>query len=285
MSDMMALGRIAPGQLSNARLQLHYAAQLIAAFGQEFVPARADSSHRSMVWGPHLMGFASGWGKVSNQSIRLMVSPVGLRVSVWSLDVGREWMGRSLFGLTFEESFEWVEAAIARVDEGLRGVVLDRPAYAMPNHPVGDGAAFQSQEAEALDELSYWYASAASALDRIVIEEPHAGPVRCWPHHFDMATLMLLDPERGAEEGRSVGVGFSPGDDDRPQPHWYVNVFPRPEDPELAELPDGAYWNTEGWLGAVLPGDTIVAAGDAQAQNHRLRTFLQAAVQAARAML
>ena len=51
---------------------------------------------------------------------------------------------------------------------------------------------------------------------------PGPSPVRCWPHHFDIATCVALesgDPERE----RGIGTGLSPGDGTYGQPYFHVN--------------------------------------------------------------
>jgi hypothetical protein len=286
MTDSVPPGEVSPSGLTDFRLELHHAVQLLAAFGQTFVPSRDDDSHRSMTWNSALGGFTSEWGATTPQ-VRVALEPEGLRVSI--RDENGEIAGQSLLGNTLEEAYAWVEAALGAVFGAASGpggaVTLGRPEYEMPSHPVATGAVFSADGTKAFRELGRWYASAATALHRLRSEESNASEIRCWPHHFDLATLILLDPEIGAEEGRSVGVGFSPGDGGLAQPYWYVNMYPRPEDPELPSLPGGGYWNTDGWLGAVLTGESVVAAGDAVAQDERVASFLGAAVTAAEALL
>lgn len=43
------LGATDPQQLGDARLQLHWAAQLAASFGQAFGEPKDDDSHRNMI--------------------------------------------------------------------------------------------------------------------------------------------------------------------------------------------------------------------------------------------
>jgi hypothetical protein len=91
------------------------------------------------------------------------------------------------------------------------------------------------------------YGSAAAILERIRAKHPAAAPVRCWPHHFDIATLIPLP------ENRSIGLGFLGGDANIPEPYWYVYVSPMPE----ATLPPISVgrWYAGAWVGAVLTGE------------------------------
>src|SRR5262249_49771932 len=90
------------------------------------------------------------------------------------------------------------------------------------------------------------YADAAAHLEHFRASREGAGPVLCWPHHFDIASLVSLGGER------TIGAGFVPRDAQFPDPSWYGPPWPRPgTPPALAPLQAGV-WNTEGWFGAVL---------------------------------
>jgi hypothetical protein len=100
--------------------------------------------------------------------------------------------------------------------------------------------------------------------------------VRCWPHHFDIATLI----DRGAaadKTARSVGVGMEPGDDSYAEPYYYVNAYPPPAaGAMLPALAGDGSWHTAGWFGAVLPGSRLARSG----QHDQVAAFLGSAVRA-----
>ena len=134
--------------------------------------------------------------------------------------------------------------------EALLGRPLEQPLErpeGLPEHPVATGAPFHLAGSAAPAELERYYAGADRLLRGLRELNPGASPVRCWPHHFDLATLILLDPDADAETARSIGVGLSPGDAARPEPYFYVLPWPRP----TGDLPalDGGAWNTGGWAG------------------------------------
>ena len=58
----------------------------------------------------------------------------------------------------------------------------------------------------------------------------------CWPHHFDIATLVKLEDGQPAN-ARSIGVGVSPGDEYYAQPYVYVSPWPRFDAGKLPDLP------------------------------------------------
>src|SRR5262249_5209599 len=69
------------------------------------------------------------------------------------------------------------------------------PPYELTAHAVTQGTTYSVADvADALRELSTWFANAELSLVRIqrqmVGRKLAASDVRCWPHHFDLATLV-----------------------------------------------------------------------------------------------
>ena len=122
-----------------------------------------------------------------------------------------------------------------------------------------------------------------SELERFRRETPGAGPVLCWPHHFDMAALVVLERDAEGEVVRSVGVGCSPGDAVIDEPYWYVSHSPESERVDLPHVAVGE-WFRDDWTGLLLRGSALVGAGDAAAQQARLRAYLAGAFPANRTL-
>jgi hypothetical protein len=252
-------GSIAPHVLSDARVQLHWAAQAVAGVGRTLNAPRADHSHTSFTW--------------SDAHEALLQEPVdgitcGLRLhdlTVIMIDTTLREL--PLRGRTLDEAFAFLESHF--------GKTLKRPDVDLPDHAVARGTRFDAEE-EHLAELARYYGNAAHVLDEIARSNPKAGPVRCWPHHFDIATLITLSGrgEEAHEEAHTVGVGLSPGDGVSPEPYYYVTPWPYPDPSRLGELSAGR-WNTVGWTGAVLPASSFAEAGQ---QEELVRTFLREAM-------
>jgi hypothetical protein len=107
-------------------------------------------------------------------------------------------------------------------------------------------------DAESARALAEWFALGADVLE---VLRGEAGPgndpsiVRLWPEHFDVAI------EAGDEAaGRRANYGFSPGDDDHPEPYLYVG-------PWSGEV-EGELWNAQGFTGAELGYAELRAAAD-----------------------
>ena len=98
-------------------------------------------------------------------------------------------------------------------------------------------------------------------------------PLRCWPHHFDIGTLLHM-------ANGTVGLGFSVGDEEIPEPYWYVRAHPAPGgDPAPGVLPFGE-WHLVGWHAAILRASQVNGLPSGDARLHRATRFLDAAVAA-----
>lgn len=269
-----SLGRVPPGELSDARLHFHHAAQIVSAVGVTYLPAAADDSHTNMEW-THA-GLA-GHVVPGTRPFRATIRPSGLTLGLLdeSLGVLEE---TSLFGRTLDEGYAWMAKAIARrTAEPSRPLM--RPTYALPDHATYRGEPFRKESAPALDELARWYGNACGLLERLMAVLAGSSPVRTWPHHFDIAMLVMLDGSK------SIGVGLSPGDGTFMEPYWYVSPYPYPVDPTLPALPSRGRWHREGFFAAVLRGCDLVGGGPTEGQEARSRAFLEAAIEACRTML
>lgn len=271
----ITLGAVDPTALTDARLQLHWAAQVVQAVGFTHLPAAADDSHTNLGWSSGLGGLVGR--PFSGASLR-----AGLRFADLSLLVTDDAtvLGRCpLDGATLDDAYAWMADAVREHSLGAASGVLGRRDYEMPDHAVATGAAFATNP-QALGELAAWYDNANAVLSAVQGMSPHASPVRCWPHHFDIATLIAVGPDVGAESARSIGVGMTPGDANYAEPYYYVTPWPYPDAPGLPALTHGR-WHTEGWIGAVLTGSDVTVHDANAAQAMMLDAFLREAVAAA----
>ncbi len=184
------------------------------------------------------------------------------------------------------EGIAWLGGALARA-RGTAVSALARPEHDLPDHPVAHGAPFDTgAEGDALEALAQWYANSDLLLRAFARETPGASPVRVWPHHFDIATLVALDPvETDVEKRRTIGVGASPGDTSYAEPYVYVTPWPYPKERILSPLEGGGVWHETGWFGAVLLCSTLCAATSRDEQMQHVTGFLRSATSACTRML
>ena len=276
------LGEHDPTDLVAARLQLHWAAQLVSAVGTTLLPPAADDSHTNLEW-LAVPGVLAGRLTTDTPRCRAALCPADLTLHVLD-ERGTSASQRRLDGLTFSQGMVWLEQEIAAFTERPLAKPLRRRELDLPDHPVAHGKPFALTDPSAFAELARWYADADGVLR--VMSEPtaSASPVRCWPHHFDIATLATLPQAPGRDAPRTIGIGMSPGDTSYGEPYWYVTPWPYPPDARLPALRDG-HWHRTGWCGAVLTGSLLVASGAAPSQACRTYSFLHSAVEMCRALL
>ena len=265
-SDWSALGAVEPADLLDARLELHWATQAIDTVGRTLVEPEPDSSHIALEWLDDLGVLASA--RISDGSrAALRLEPMELLILS---ALGHPTDRLALAGRSLAESAAWVRGRVA--------ARLGRaPEWAehradIPDAPVGHGQPF-SAPTPAHAELARWYGNAARVLGTVADTDRRAAPVRVWPHHFDIATFINLDPELAQYEGRSINVGFSPGDATFAEPYFYVVPYPAPDATDLPRLERHGAWHVEGWLGAVMSAGEVVVRSPG-GQEEAVASFL-----------
>ncbi len=272
---MTDLGQPPPGALVEARLELHWAAQIVGAAAGSRISAKDDFSHTNLGWHEELGGLVTHLidGRLA----------VGLRFADITLVIvdggGAVVAEKPLAGVTLEAGMAWLTAEL---DTRVGDVVpLVRLAHDMPEHAVGSGGVF-GEATDAHVVLGRWFALAHAQVTGVAKRHGDAATAaRCWPHHFDLATLVTVEAHADPEEAKTVGVGMSPGDGGYREPYFYVTPWPRPEG-ELPNLEVGN-WHTEGWTGAVLTGTAAIAgtgAGKTEDVSATLASFVEPAVAA-----
>ncbi|MBW1877800.1 MAG: hypothetical protein JRJ84_05520 [Deltaproteobacteria bacterium] len=273
-----AVGVFAPTSLAETRIQMHHAAQLASAPGTSLLEDRGDFIHTSLQW-------VASRGVLAGQPL-----PWGVRAALRLVDLhlllldenGAEAGSLPLVGVTVADALQWLAGEIGR----RRGSPVDLalPDHELPHRLPGRGAAFTLPSGLAAEDLSRWYDNADQVLRALREEVPNAGPLCAWPHHFDIATLVRLDPEMSPEGGRSIGVGLSPGDGSYDQPYFYATPWPYPREPRVPVLDGGGSWHREGWFGAVLLGSRLAVSPGAE-QRTQVEAFLRSAFVACRGLL
>jgi hypothetical protein len=253
----LRLGAIPPTDLAATRLELHWASQLPAAVGIARATPSDDFAHHALTWDAahHALVSAPVPGRRPYRA--------GLRLSEQALLLlnGKNSLFDTLplAGVTLREGLAWLERASA-LYTGEDAPALARPEHELPDHPVARGAPFGALDAARAGEIARWFESLSAVLRELVRERP-ASPVRVWSHHFDLDSVLDLG------RGRTLGLGFSPGDDSYAEPYLYVLPNPAPDERALVPLPAPMEWVTEGWVGAVLRGSALAPlSADAQAE-------------------
>jgi hypothetical protein len=277
-SNWVSLRWVDQHRLSEARLQAHHAIQWLAQATRAYVLPQPDDAHTNVGWDAALDGFTThplhdgAWLslRITDLTIALHVGEGSTQVQSFSLD-----------GRSDAQARQWLSEQLSA--RGLDAHALDAPSpYEMPAHAISQGAAYSPAGlTDALAELAGWFGNAGLSLGSIhsqmIGRKLAVSPVRCWPHHFDIATLTTL-PARNADGTGYVGVGLSPGDEYYDEPYFYVSVYPEPDPAALSSLPTLGHWHLRDFMAAVATARKIVAAKNQQAETDN---FLRAAVDSA----
>ena len=261
------LGSCDPASLTEARLQCHHAAQLLTRVARGYVPAKPDDSHTNLGWDHSQDTFLSRPTEPGGFQLGLRLEDLRLSLLGPGGELEADW---ALSGRTLREASEWVAGQLD--SKGLDSGSFDEPLhFDIPHHPVADGQAFSVDEGPAFAELSRYYANAASLIVKVAKAQPGSSEVRCWPHHFDIATLITL---RGpGESATTIGFGMSPGDSSYGQPYFYISPWPAPESSQLPALDAGAHWHTEGFTGAIVVGEDLARQASSEGQGSWLESL------------
>lgn len=216
-----------PKSLVDSRIQLHLAAQLIGGAADAVLDKAEDDSHANIGW------------NAESQSLEGRAGVV-ISVADFTVHYGGESFGMQ--GGNLADAAQWLSGK-------LDAQVVFRGYEGMPEHAVQQGGALAPDPMH-LSAIAKWFSFAQSALGG-------NGELRIWPHHFDMGFWQPSEVE-----GKSIGGGFSLGDNYYDSPYFYMNPYGVDRPDSLPSLLHGGW--TEHWLGAVLTAAELQGASDSQ---------------------
>lgn len=264
--------------LLDAWRQAHHAAQIASEVGKAWAAPREDDSHSSFAF---RVGALHGEPALATPPFHAALSLATLELVI--ADAADTPLAlRALDGATSAEGTAWMRAEAERRAGPARQPA--RPAPDLPPHPVAQGAAFRFDRAAGA-ALVRLLDQADTVLRRIAEPLPAAGPLRVWPHHFDLATLVPLaaGPDGVAA---SLGLGLAVPDAFAASGYWYASPWraePPARAPEWPSLPWGR-WAPRGDelpLG-VLPLDALSGLAPRDAARAVAAFFAAASAAAAR---
>jgi hypothetical protein len=267
-SNWQPLAALEPSRLREARLGTHFAAQWLARAARAYVAPRPDDSHTNLGWdtvvgglGTHPLPDGSRLALRLRDLTLMIISTQGQSQSL------------ALGGLADADVRAWLARRVSEL--GLDAQKLDASSpYAMPSFGIATGARY-TVDGDALSLLAAWYTNANSVLEEtrqtLLARGLSVPVVRCWPHHFDLDSLVTF-PSAGPTDVRTMGTGFSPGDEYYDEPYFYVSVHPAPAGRPV--LPPFAHWHTHDFTAAVATASALLAEPDHRAAA---KTYLAAA--------
>ena len=241
-----------PGDIAPARAIAHRAAQHLTKAARANLLAQPDDSHSNLGWDSGHKAFLSH--PMDGKYVGLSFAPLTL----FMLSENQATSALPLDNKTDAQVAHWL-------DERLAEMSLNKASdVALPYELPPDVAAIDNynnaSDDKRLSVLVGWFDAAAATLNDFVKTnaaiQPGPSPVRCWPHHFDIATYLSFetgDPEKA----RGVGVGLSPGDDGYNEPYLYINPWPHLDASALPDAAAPGHWHTQGYVGLIATASEL----------------------------
>lgn len=257
--------------LKKNRKALHQAVQLVGAFPRNMLPHDPTDGTASLVWNSTIKSLES-LPYVNNEG----AFKVGLSFTSFELYIeleGDKKSACSLDGMSVNEGLAWLKQSLSELSVKADHLSLDLP-YEIENYDYSEVLVIDQQ---VLQEYADLYQNTQNALQNVLTNWKEAYDIRCWPHHFDLATLIPLKTDSEGEISKSIGIGLSPGDEGVEEPYVYVNIWPQVNLNILEKysLPIGQ-WNKEGWSGAVLTYSQMLGSKN---QEGDYQSFIDFALQ------
>ena len=245
-----------PGKLEETRKAVHAYARVAGAWSKALRKKRKHWWHASMR--PSLCGLTTGviYGKTDFE-IELDLAGSRMRVRTCSSQLSERITGQSSAQVA------------ATVSNALRAAGFDEDDLASVDVGGGDEE-YAGYSADQANLMHRAIGSIAAVLEdfRATIRE-EMSPIQVWPHHFDLSMIWLpgtkvpgQDPANEEYADKQMNFGFAFGDDAIPAPYFYVTAYPLPDSLPSTSLPDGTYWHSEGFNGAVLLYRDLVTMQD-----------------------
>jgi len=270
-----ALTQSFTGNLHNALLQQHHAAQFIALAGKHMIPQQPDDSNTNMEY------LADREWLIGNElpgglKMALLLSELKLFI------VDREKNLQSeipLEGLNKQAVFEQLKGSLAKSNLDV-SALKNELHYELPDHELDGNAAFSIGDIESIKENINYRHNAGIVISDLASTFEKAEPVRIWPHHFDTGTFIPLRHNANGGISRSIGLGWAIPDDMVKEPYYYLSYWSEDPVEDFKTLPilEAGEWIRSGWHGAVARNTDIIKKFSASEQQAFVETFFNSGI-------
>jgi Family of unknown function (DUF5996) len=110
----------------------------------------------------------------------------------------------------------------------------------------GVGKEYDPEQATAYAE-ALWWLDKQFRIIKAGLKGGLTSPILIYPHHFDLSLVWFPH-----DDDKQLALGWSTGDETIPEPYLYLTGL------EQRQLPEEAYWQKEGFSGAVLLYEALV---------------------------
>ncbi|MGI9543516.1 MAG: DUF5996 family protein [Cyclobacteriaceae bacterium] len=261
--------------IAKVRDELHQALQLVGMVSRSFLPPDPSDVHATSQWLNQSQSLAGNL-VTGNHQLRMALRIVD--TSLLFLDANEQVIDQfPLANEYYSDVVQWVSSKLA--DEGFDISKFNQHLpYQIPAYD--QNRSFTAFQDHILSEFSGYFKNAHNLLGEIR-SEYQSSTIVCWPHHFDIATLITLKPDPDPEKAKTIGLGLSPGDSYYDLPYFYLNTWPylTKEQIQNETWSSAGTWHTKDWIGAVLPADKIITWESGEQQYAKVKMFLNEGVE------
>ena len=260
--------------LAEARKQLHQAAQLPAIAGRCLNPEDPGDNFAALIWDKNNNWLTSQM--LGEGEIRMALSISDFKLVI----INEKGECTNFFNLnskTYDEAFKWLIKQLSQLGFDSNKLTKNLP-YQIPEYPSAKNIPLKHTSPEVFAELQNYYSNAAFILENISNKEKDISKIRCWPHHFDIATLITIENNSDPEKTKTIGVGLSPGDESYNEPYFYISPWPYPENKNDLPKLDYGHWHKQGWFGGVLTASEITNTKGTLEQLKIVEIFIEAGI-------
>jgi hypothetical protein len=236
-------------RLPQTRDALHAFARLLGAYASALAPGRKHWWHISLkpAAGGFRTGLLAGSGKLFELALTFEPPEIELIIA------GEKRQTWPLQGKSARSMRRQLDAALAR--HGI-AVELEESRIGAARDAIDPGCA--SRLGQVYGQLTQCFARFRSIL---AVE---TSPIQLWPHHFDLAMLVLpgrkiprQDPANEELSDEQLNLGFVPGDEGISAPYFFITHYAQASRLAEVPLPDEARLHTKGWTGILLDYETF----------------------------
>jgi len=229
---------------------MHLAAQYLATAAISFLEKKDDDSHTNLGFNPQDGALVTH--PLSEVGDKLSLSYKNFTL-IWSSL--KENTSFDLDGSTHIEILEW----LTKVSQKFIGKEYKYELHYDLPYNISDGYQFKLVDSDRLKQLLHLRTKAQLVLKRVLRDNHLTSDVRIWPHHFDTGGFSLLN-----ENSRiAIGLGLAIPDSVCDQHYFYIGGYEGHTPIKVSDFDKLSHgqWSNEGFVGAVLPADTMDEKG------------------------
>jgi len=148
------------------------------------------------------------------------------------------------------------------------------PKVAQPE--FSGSTTYDPAEAGQYAQALWWMHEQFSSIKQH-LDEGLTSPILLFPHHFDLSLVWFPHDTGDKQDERQLSLGWSTGDETIAEPYVYLTAYPEPAGFTRLPLPEPAYWQTEGFSGAIIKHNDLVTCDNPAATLIEFAAVMRAA--------